>query len=78
MHSPDHPSTDPPASARAKAVQQGRWLAIIATCVIPGLIAWYGASAGQPADAIVIALLLWGGGTSLWLHVVWRELTGHD
>ena len=56
------------------AVRQGRVLAILATLVVPFLIAAYGTAAGHPTNVVVPALIIWGTGTTLWLRSVWPRL----
>ncbi len=62
----------PPTSDAA--VRQGRVLAIVATLVVPFLIAAYGTAAGYPTSVVVPALIIWGSGTTLWLRSVWPRL----
>jgi hypothetical protein len=53
---------------------RGRMLAVIATFVAPFLITWYGNATQRPVDVTLVAVLLWGAGTLLWLHFVWPKL----
>ena len=57
------------------AIRRGRLLALLATLVAPVLIAWYGWETHRRFDVTLMAVLLWGAGTLLWLHFVWPILT---
>jgi hypothetical protein len=56
------------------AVIQGRVLALIATLIVPFVIASYGVAAGHPPFVVFAALIIWGTGTTFGLRSVWTRL----
>jgi hypothetical protein len=55
-------------------IRQGRMLAIVATILMPALIAVMGFDRGYPVSIIGMGLLIWAAGTACWLAFSWRWL----
>jgi hypothetical protein len=64
-----------PSSQPSELVlRQGRLLAVVATVLVPALIAIIGFDKGYPLAVIGAALLIWSLGTGAWLGYSWRWL----